>query len=125
MTIKQGLFIGVVFAAFTLGFVALKQAMPDAKEDRIYKAIKVYSPYYFEKRLGGLTIVDRRDGHKEKPTAADVLLRMDELDQQWGKKHLTIVKDDVIVLGDHNQSITKIHMQTPKEKTWVKTFFGI
>ena len=125
MNVKSGIFIGVIFAAFILGFVALKQAMPEAKEDRIYKAIKVYSPYKFEKNMAGLTIIDTRDGRKEKPSNADVLYRMDELDQQWGKKHLRIVGNDVEVLGDHNQTVTKIFIQTDKEKAWVKKFFGI
>ena len=125
MNMKQGLFIGVIAAFLVLGFVSMQRAMPAAKEDRIYKAIKVYSPYKLEKRMGGLTIVDSRDGRKEKPSAAEVLLRQDELDSQWGKKHLMIQNDDVIVLGDHNQSIVKIHIQTPQEKAWVKKFYGI
>ena len=125
MNAKNGIFIGVIFAAFILGFVALKQAMPEAKSDRIYKAIKVYSPYKFEKNMAGLTIIDTRDGRKEKPSNADVLLRMDELDQQWGKKHLKIVGDSVEVFGDNNQSIVKIFIESPQEKEWVKKFYGI
>ena len=103
----------------------MQHAMPEAKEDRIYKEIKLYSPYKLEKRMGGLSIVDTRDGRKEKPSAAEVLFRMDELDQQWGKKHLRIVENDVIVYGENNQSVAKIFIQTPKERKWVKKFFGI
>jgi len=125
MNAKKGLFIGVLFAFLVMGFVAMQRAMPDAKEDRIYKAIKVYSPYKLEKRMGGLTIVDTRDGRKEKPSAAEILLRMDELDQEWGKKHLQVVENDVLVIGDNNQTIVKIYLETPEEKTWVKKFFGI
>ncbi len=125
MSIKQGIFIGLISAFLILGFVSMKRAMPVAKEDRIYKAIKVYSPYKLEKRIGGLTIVDSRDGRKEKPNAADVLLRLDELDEEWGKKHLKIEKDVVVVFGDNNQSIAKIYIQTPKESAWVKKFYGI
>ena len=125
MNAKQGLFIGILFAFLIMGFISMERAMPNAKEDRIYKAIKVYSPYQFEKYMGGLAIVDKRDGFKEKPDSAEVLLRMDELDQKWGKDHLKIVDNSVVILGENNQSITKIHLQTPQEKEWVQKFFGI
>jgi len=125
MNVKQGIFVGVIFAFFVLGALSMQRAMPDTKEDRIYKAIKVYSPYQFDKYVGGLKIVDSRDGRVEKPTAADVLLRMDELDQEWGKKHLRIVENDVEIIGENNQTMTKIFLETEAEKNWVKRFFGI
>ena len=125
MNAKQGIFIGLLFAFMVMGFVSMQRAMPSAKEDRIYKAIKVYSPYKLEKRMGGLTLVDTRDGRKEKPSASEVLLRLDELDKEWGKKHLKIIDNDVVVFGDHNQSIVKIFIETKEEKNWVKKFFGI
>jgi hypothetical protein len=125
MNAKKGLFLGVVFAMFVLGFIAIQKATPAAKADRIYKEIKVYSPYKFEKRIGGLAIINVKTGEKEKPNAADALYRMDDLDRQWGKKHLKIVDNELVVLGDNNQTLTKIFIQTPKEKEWVKKFYGI
>ena len=125
MNAKKGIFLGVVFAFFVLGFFAMQKATPDAKEHRIYKEIKLYSPYFFEKTIGGLAIIDKRDNTKEKPNAADTLYRMDELDRIWGKKHLRIVDNDVVILGENNQTITKIFFQSEKEKTWTKNFFGI
>lgn len=125
MNAKKGFFLGLLFAFFALGFIAIQKATPPAKADRIYKEIKVYSPYKFEKRMGGLAIVNTRTGEKEKPNAADALYRMDDLDKQWGKKHLKIVANDVIVLGDHNQTVTKIFIKTTKERTWLHKFFGI
>jgi hypothetical protein len=124
-SVKKGLFWGVLFAFLVMGFVAVQRAMPPQKEDRIYKAVKVYSPYTFEERIGGLTIVDKRDGTKEKPSAADVLLRMDELDKKWGHAHLKIDKDELFVLGDNNQSVATIFIENQKEKKWLKNFFGI
>ncbi len=125
MTIKKALFLGFLFAFLVLGFVAMQRAMPEAKEDRIYKAVKVYSPYKLEKILGGLAIVDIRTGNKEKPSAAEVLLRYDELDKQWGREHLKVEDNHVIVFGDNNQSITKIFIETPKEREFLRTFYGI
>jgi len=125
MSAKQGVFIGFLFAFFILGFIAIQKATPAAKADRIYKEIKLYSPYKFEKRVGGLAIIDVRDGTKEKPPAADALYRMDELDQKWGKKHLKVVGNDVIVMGDNNQTITKIFIESKKEREWLHNFYGI
>jgi len=122
---KKGLFWGVLFAFLVMGFLAVQKATPPQKEDRIYKAIKVYSPYKFEERIGGLTIVDKRDGTKEKPSAADVLLRMDELEKKWGHSHLKVKKDELTVLGDNNQSVTKIFIKNKKERKWLKSFYGI
>jgi hypothetical protein len=125
MSAKQGFFLGLLFAFFALGFIAIQKATPAAKADRIYKEIKVYSPYKFEKRMGGLTIVNTKTGEKEKPNAADALYRMDDLDKQWGKKHLQVVANNVVVLGDNNQTVTKIFIETKKEREWLHRFFGI
>ncbi len=125
MNAKKGLFLGMLFAFFALGFIAIQKATPNAKPHRIYKEVKIYSPYKFEKSIGGLTIIDTRTGVKEKPDTADALYRMDELDKKWGKKHLKIVENDVVVLGDHNQTVSKIFIETKKERSWLKKFFGI
>jgi hypothetical protein len=125
MNPKKGLLFGFLFAFLVLGFIAMQRAMPEAKEERIYNAIKIYSPYQLEKRLGGLTIIDTRTGIKEKPSASEVLLRMDELDKEWGRAHLKIENNDVIVMGDNNQTIVKIFIETEKERAFLQHFYGI
>jgi len=125
MNAKKGFFLGLLFAFFMLGFIAIQKATPEAKADRIYKEIKVYSPYKFEKRMGGLAIVDTRTGTKEKPNAADALYRMDELDQKWGKTHLRVEGNQLHVLGENNQTVAKIFIQDEQERSWLKKFYGI
>ena len=125
MNAKKGILLGIVFAFLVMGIIAMQRATPNQKSDRIYKAIKVYSPYTLEKRIGGLTIVDKRDGYKEKPSAAEVLWRLDELDAAWGKKHLKVEGQEVYVLGDNNQTITKIFIENNKERQFLKSFYGI
>ena len=125
MSATKGLMIGAVFAFFVMGFIAMKQAMPEHKEERIYQAIKIYSPYKLEKRMGGLTILNVQTGVKEKPESADVLHRYDELDKQWGKKHLRVENNDVVVMGENNQSVVKIFIETTKEREFLKRFYGI
>ena len=125
MNVKKALGLGAVFAFFILGVVAIKQASPAHKEDRIYKAISVYSPYKLEKRIGGLTIIDSRTGNKEKPNSADVLLRFDEVNKIWGQSHLKVEGSDVLITGENNQSIVKIFIQDQNERNFLKTFYGI
>jgi len=125
MNTKKTLFLGVLFAFFVMGFIAMQRAIPNPKEDRIYKAIKIYSPYKLEKRMGGLSIVDKRNGRKEKPSAAEVLLRMDELDKEWGKSHMKIENNDLIIMGENKQVLIKIFIETEKERKFIQTFYGI
>ncbi|NOR58181.1 MAG: hypothetical protein GQ474_06635 [Sulfurimonas sp.] len=125
MNVKKGLIFGLLFGFLVLGILSMQRATPNNKEERIYKAIKVYSPYKLEKRMGGLTIVNKLTGKKEKPSAAEVLHRLDELDQEWGKDHLVVKDNDVVILGDNNQTVVKIFIETEKERTFLKTFYGI
>jgi len=125
INVKKMLFIGFLFAFLVMGFVSMQRAMPDAKPDRIYEAIRVYSPYKIEKRVGGLTLVDSRNGEKEKPEAAEFFHRLDDVDSKWGNKHLRVENNDVIVMGENNQTMVKIYMETEAEKKWVQTFYGI
>ncbi len=125
MTIKKGLILGVLFAFLILGILSMQRAVPEAKEERIYKELKVYSPYTIEKRIGGLTIVDKRTGTKEKPSAAEVLHRLDELEKEWGREHLKVEDNRVVVFGDNNQSIVEIFIETQEERAFLHNFFGI
>ncbi len=125
MNVKKYLFIGFLFAFLVMGFVSMQRALPDAKEDRIYKAVRVYSPYKVEKRIGGLTILDSRTGTKEKPEAAEFYHRLDEVDKVWGKKYLKIENNDVIIMGENNQTMVKIFMETEAERKFIKSFYGI
>ena len=123
--IKKALIFGFFTAFLVLGAVSMKRAMPNAKEERIYEAIKVYSPYILEKRIGGLTIIDKRDGTKEKPSSKEVFHRMDEVEQVWGKSHLRVEGNDVLVMGENNQTVVRIFLETEKERVFVQTFYGL
>ncbi len=125
MSIKKGLIYGVVFAFLVMGFISMQRATPETKSERIYKEIKVYSPYVIEKRIGGLTIIDKRTGTKEKPSASEVLHRLDEVDKEWGRAHLRIEQSDLIVLGDNNQTIVKIFIESEEERAFLHSFYGL
>ncbi len=125
MNNKKWLIAGVVFAAIIMGTLSMKRAMPDEKNERMFNEIKVYSPYVFEKRIGGLTILDKRDGRKEKPSAAEVHLRMDELNKKWGETHLRVENSDLIIVGDNNQTMVKIFIKTEEERAYLHNFYGL
>ena len=125
MSVKRGLIFGFLFAFLVVGFSTMMRSMPAAKEMRIYNEINVYSPYEMEKKVGGLAIIDKRDGSKEKPSAAEVMLRFDEVQGQWGSKHMRVQGTQLLVLGDDNQTITKIFIETQEERDFLKSFYGI
>ena len=122
---KRAVFIGMAIAFFILGFISLQRAMPEHKSERIYKEISLFSPYEFKKAIGGLHIVNTATGEKEKPDAASVMHRMDELQKEWGKKHLKVTKDAVIVYNDKGVEIKKIAFENEQEKKWVEKFYGV
>lgn len=125
MSIKKALIFGFFTAFLILGVVSMKRALPEAKEERIYQAIKVYSPYTVEKKVGGLNIVDKRDGEKESPSSKEFFHRLDELDKKWGKEHLVVENNEVIVIGENNQTVARIFIENQKEREFLKNFFGI
>ncbi|WP_295009388.1 hypothetical protein [Sulfurimonas sp.] len=103
----------------------MKRALPEAKEERIYTAIKVYSPYVVEKKVGGLNIIDKRNGEKESPSSKEIFHRLDELDKKWAKEHLRVENNEIIIIGENNQSVARIFIETEKERAFVKRFYGI
>lgn len=122
---KRIVIFGLLAGFLIMGIRSMDMAMPEAKEERIYKAIKVYSPYHLEKRIGGLTILNSKDeDFKEKINAADILHRLDELDKRWGKNHLKVENNDLVVTKDDNTTV-KIQIKTPKERAFIKSFFGL
>ena len=115
--------IGLTILFFVLGFNALKDAQPSHKNQRIYKELKKYIPYYLEKRIGGFSILSKDDNIKEKPPITEVYSRLEQLEQGWGMEHLKIVNDDLIILDKNKTIIGKIPFKDLSEKVWVKKFF--
>ncbi len=125
MNVKKVLIFAFFSAFLIMGVLEMKRAMPAHKSERIYIAIKQYSPYKLQKRIGGLEIIDTRDDSKEKPSSAEVMLRLDEVEGLWGKKHLKVENSTVIVMDDNKSTIAKIAIENKKERDFLKSFFGI
>jgi hypothetical protein len=125
MNVKKALIFAFFTAFLILGAVSMQRAMPDPKEDRIYMEIKTYSPYLVEKRIGGLTIIDKRYDTKEKPNASDMYHRLDELEKTWGKESLKVEGNEVLITNEKGELVGKVLIQNQKEREFLKTFFGI
>lgn len=115
-----------VFAGFLiLAILSVKDATPEHKEKRIYNLIHEHSPYQLEKRLGGLTIIDKNTDKKEKPPSAQVLHRLDELEKQWAGKYLTLEGNNVLIKNSKTNTTIKITLQSQKEKDFVIKFYNL
>ena len=117
--------VALTILFLTLGFQALKEAQPTKKNERVYKELKQYMPFYLEKRIGGFSICSKEDNIKEKPPITEVYHRLEQLEQGWGKKHLKLENNELIILDNNKKQIGKIILKTKDELQWVKQFFGI
>ena len=114
--------LGLVF--LLLGFNAYNDAKPTQKAP-IYQEIKRYSPYYLEKRFGGLEILSKKNKEfKEKPDNMQVFHRLEALEKEWGKNHLKVENGNLIVF-DKNGTIATIPINTSKDREFLKSFYGI
>ncbi len=121
---KNSLFIALAVVFFLLGFNVYNSAKPTSKAP-IYKEIKKYSPYYLEKRFGGLEILSRDDKEfKEKPDNIKVFHRLEALEKEWGKNHLKIENGNLIIY-DNNNTIDTIPIKTSIDREFLKNFYGI
>lgn len=108
-----------------LGIMALKEGMPEPKEDRIYNILKTYMPYTLEKRVGGYSIVSKETGVKEKPPSKELFKRLDQLEKMWGKEYLKIDGNHLVILDKNKKVLKRIEFHTDAEKRWVQNFFEI
>lgn len=126
MNVKKALIFAFFTAFLILGAISMQRAMPETKEDRIYMEIKAYSPFLVEKRIGGLTIIDKRyNDKKEKPNASDLYHRLDELEKTWGKESLKVEGNEVLITNEKGELVGKVLIENQKEREFLKNFFGI
>jgi hypothetical protein len=123
---KNIVFLALGVAFLFYGIVAYKTSMPETRNKRIYQAVKKYSPYYLEKRFGGLEIRSKMDKEfKEKPDNMKVFHRLDNLEKEWGKKHLKRNGKILEIYDNTGKLIAKIQLKTPDEESYVHSFYGL
>ena len=119
------LFIALTIGMTLMAIVAFQQAKPTPKAP-IYKEVQKYSPYYIDKRFGGLQIMNREEKEfKEKPTNMELFHRLEFLEKAWAKNHLKVVEKNVIVSDTNGTEITKIDISTEEDAQFIHSFYGI
>jgi len=115
--------LGLGFAFLAINAFIASKPTPKAP---IYKSIEKYSPYYLEKRFGGLEILSRADSaFKEKPSNMEVFHRMEFLEKEWGQKHLKIVSNELIVFDDNGTTLVKLTISTKIDSNFIHKYYGI
>jgi hypothetical protein len=122
---KKYLVYALTLGFLFIGYVTYQKSVPVDKAS-IYKEIRKYSPYYMDRRLGGLTILSKSDENfKEKPLNIEVFHRLDELERLWGQKYLKISDSQVLIMNDDNKTVAKIPITTQEDRTFINTFYGL
>jgi hypothetical protein len=122
---KKYLFFALLAGFTFVTIIAYQEAKPVSKAP-IYNKIKEYSPYYIDKRFGGLQIMSKIDKEfKEKPTNMEVFHRLEFLEKEWGKTHIKVVENQVIILDDNKTELTKFPISTEEDSQFMHNFFGI
>ena len=114
----------LLFGFLFFGFSAYLTSKPDTYAP-IFKEIKNYSPYYFEKSFGGLEIKSKLDKKfKLKPSNMEVFHKYDELQKEWGKKHLNIKNKTLFIYDDNKKEITTIPIKTKQDMDFLRNYYG-
>ena len=122
---QKYLFMAISLALLFMAMMAFQQGKPSPKAP-IYKEIKKFSPYYIDKRFGGLQIMSKKDkDFKEKPDNIEVFHLLDFLEKEWGKTHLKIIDSQLIILDDNGTELSKLPINTKEDSDFVHSFYGI
>ena len=122
---QKYLFMAIGLGLILMSIIAFQQGKPSTKAP-IYKEVKKYSPYYLDKRFGGLQIMSKIDiEFKEKPKNIELFSRLDDLEGTWGKGHLKIVKKQLTVLDDNGTVTATIPINSQEDNNFLHTFYGI
>jgi hypothetical protein len=116
------LFIGFLI----FGLAAFMQSKPSHKNARVYKAVQQYSPYYLDKRFGGLQIMSKEDPEfKEKPNNMTLFKEFERLEKAWGKTHLKLQNNQLIILDDNGSQQAVLPLQNQEEIEFVHRYYGV
>ena len=125
-SLKKYLPIALLLGFFLFGLDAFFQSKPGAKNERVYKTVQQYSPYYMDKRFGGLQIMSKEDpDFKEKPTNMTVFKEFARLEKEWAKTHLKLENSMLIILDNNGTQLSSLLLQNIEELDFVHEYYGI
>jgi len=116
-----------LFLGFLLfGLNAFLESKPSNKNARVYKTVQKYSPYYLDKRFGGLQIMSKEDPEfKEKPNNMTLFKEFERLEREWGQKHLKIQNNILIISDNNGTELSTLPLQTKEERNFTHRYYGI
>jgi len=124
--LRKYLPLALFTAFFALAILAFMSSKPCQKNERIYKAVQKYSPYYLEKRLGGLAIKSKEDEKfKEKPTNMTIFKEFARLERTWGKTHLTVENNTLMIRDNNGTTQSRIPIKSNKELTFIHRYYEV
>jgi len=125
-TLNKYLFPSLLLGFLLFGLAAFMESKPSSKNERIYKTVQQYSPYYLDKRFGGLRIMNREDSEfQEKPNNMTIFKEFERLEKAWGKKHLKLQNNQLIILDNNGTQQAVLPLQTKEEIDFVHHYYGV
>ncbi len=121
----------LLFLALSLGFLlfgvgAFLQSQPSAENKRVHEILKHYSPYYLDKRFGGLSILSKQDKEfKEKPSNFELFHRLEILERQWAATHMKLENNRIVIKDDNHTIIGNVLLKNKDELEFVHKYYGI
>jgi hypothetical protein len=118
---KRIVYLLMVVFAF-LAISAFIVNMPEKKDPQVIEKIKPWFPYEMTKTIGGLDLIDKRTGDKLKLDNAKVFLAYDNYLKKWGKTHLKLEGNRLLILDDEGNTVDSMELN-PKQSAFVQQFF--
>ena len=123
---KKFLPVAVILAFFLFGLDAFFQSRPSDKNERVYKAVQLYSPYYLDRRFGGLQIMSKENtDFKEKPTNSTLFREFTRLEREWAKTHLKIQNNNLIISDNNGTTLSTLPLKNKEELAFVHNYYEI
>jgi len=118
--------IALAIAFFLVGFNVFLESKPEAKNKRVYSIVKEYSPYYIQKRFGGLRILSKEDKEfKMEPSSIEFFKELHKLEKEWAKSHLKLEGNTLLILDNNATVVKKVELKNQKELDFVKKYYGV
>ncbi len=124
--LRKYLPIALLIGFILFGLSAFFQSKPSTKNKRIYKVVQKYSPYYMDKRFGGLTILNKEDSEfKEKPNNMTLFKEFERLEKEWGKKHLSIKNNTLIIVDNNDTQLLALPLKNKEELGFIHSYYSV
>ena len=124
--LKKYLPLALLLGFLVLGLDAFFQSRPPAKNERVYKIVQQYSPYYIDKRFGGLEILSKEDKEfKEKPDNMTFFKEFSNLEKRWAQKHMKREGQTVTIMDNNGTTLATFSLQNKAEEDFLHSYYGL